>query len=1158
MFDCGDGAVKVRRLWRVLALMGFVALVAGIGPLRAQAQPTDDLDALNRQVVQLYQAGKYAEATALAKRSLSVTERKFGPDHPSAATVLNNLAELYRAQGRYAEAEPLMRRALAIDEKNMGPEHPNVAATLNNLAGLLLVSDRLSEAESLYRRALAIDEKSFGPDDPRVITDLTKLVQLLQYANRAREAEPLYKRAIAVSEKTLGPEHPQLSVLLNLAALLSAQQEKYAEAEPLYKRAVAIAEKTLGPEHPNVVVALENLGSLYRTLGRVDEAETAFRRVISILEKTWGADHPRVGKALSQLAVVYEIGGRTADAEPLYKRALIIDETRLGLEHPDVARDLNNLASLFIGQSRYGDAKPLYSRALSIIERQPTPLPSTLVTALNNLALTCRALQQYEEAESLFQRAIRVAEASLRSNDPILGTLLNNLADLYEVQGRFADAVSVARRSQTIIETQLGPMHPNLIGPLSLQAEHLNAEATYRRVINIIEKSFGPEHPQAATAFNSLAVLAIKRRNWAQAADYLRRATEVIERRTERGFAGSDGSTKGEAVRVGSYFSGLIKATERIAPAGNADRAQQGQSVFEKAQWVQATEAAVSLTQMAARSAKGDSALAKLVRERQDLVGEWQVKDKQLIAAKSRLPAERSLDAEKVLNDRLGAIDARLKVIDEQFATDFPEYASLASPKPASVGEVQTLLQPNEALVLFLDTPEWKPIPEETFIWVITKGDMHWVRSELGTKKLTERVMALRCGLDAALWDDKEASTRCRETLKATPERDLFGNVRVETLPFDLAGAHELYRALLGSAEDVIKDKHLLIVPSGPLTSLPFNVLVTKPPKVAMARDLADHRGAAWLGTRVSMTVLPSVASLKALRQFTRTSHASKPYLGVGNPLLDGPQDDKQWGAYYKEQAKLARTKRCSPIAAPQQFASARGPRTVLGFASAFRGTHTDIEDVRSWAPLPETADELCEVGRRLGVSESEILLGADATEARLKDYSERGRLAVYTIVHFATHGALTGQVQGSAEPGLILTPPPKGTSDPKALERDDGFLTASEIATLKLDADWVILSACNTAGPQGEGAEALSGMARAFFYAGARALLVSHWEVGSNAAVKLTTRAVAELKAHPEIGRAEAFRGSMKELIEKGSLAEAHPSQWAPFVVVGEGGSER
>jgi CHAT domain-containing protein len=171
---------------------------------------------------------------------------------------------------------------------------------------------------------------------------------------------------------------------------------------------------------------------------------------------------------------------------------------------------------------------------------------------------------------------------------------------------------------------------------------------------------------------------------------------------------------------------------------------------------------------------------------------------------------------------------------------------------------------------------------------------------------------------------------------------------------------------------------------------------------------------------------------------------------------------------------------------------------------------------------------------------------------------SASGALAGYRIVHFATHGALTGQVQGSSEPGLILTPPRKGTSDAKALDRDDGFLAASEIATLKLDADWVILSACNTAGGSGAadsgGAEALSGMARAFFYSGARALLVSHWEVGSDAAVKITTRAFAELATKPGLSRAGALELSMRDLIERGDAEDAHPSLWAPLVVVGEG----
>ena len=138
--------------------------------------------------------------------------------------------------------------------------------------------------------------------------------------------------------------------------------------------------------------------------------------------------------------------------------------------------------------------------------------------------------------------------------------------------------------------------------------------------------------------------------------------------------------------------------------------------------------------------------------------------------------------------------------------------------------------------------------------------------------------------------------------------------------------------------------------------------------------------------------------------------------------------------------------------------------------------------------------------------------------------------------------------MSGNAEPGLILTPPNIAT------EGDDGYLSASEITNLKLDADWVILSACNTAAGSTEGAEALSGLARAFFYAGARALLVSHWAVASEATVKLITGTVGRMVPDRSVGRAEAMRQSMLALIDKGEADEAHPAFWAPFVVVGEG----
>jgi CHAT domain-containing protein len=180
------------------------------------------------------------------------------------------------------------------------------------------------------------------------------------------------------------------------------------------------------------------------------------------------------------------------------------------------------------------------------------------------------------------------------------------------------------------------------------------------------------------------------------------------------------------------------------------------------------------------------------------------------------------------------------------------------------------------------------------------------------------------------------------------------------------------------------------------------------------------------------------------------------------------------------------------------------------------------------------------------------VQLGSQATEHEVKRLSASGDLAAYRMVHFATHGVLAGQLDGTHEPGLILTPPDKPT------EEDDGYLSVSEIAALKLDADWVILSACNTAAGGSTSAEALSGLARAFIYAQARALLVSHWEVYSDATVKLVTAAVREMARDPKIGRAEALRRSMLALIDKGAPHEAHPAYWAPFVVVGEGGSVR
>ena len=283
-----------------------------------------------------------------------------------------------------------------------------------------------------------------------------------------------------------------------------------------------------------------------------------------------------------------------------------------------------------------------------------------------------------------------------------------------------------------------------------------------------------------------------------------------------------------------------------------------------------------------------------------------------------------------------------------------------------------------------------------------------------------------------------------------------------------------------------------------------------------------------------------------AERAVAKPSAALLPMIGFGNPLLDGQ------GKRDAVLAQAARANQSCPETARERIASLIGLRGGVAPITT-RGGVADLAQIKAASPLPETADELCAVARDLKADVREIRLGAKATEREIKALSASGKLLQYRIVHFATHGALAGQLSSVNEPGLILTPPATAT------EEDDGYLTASEIAGLKLDADWVILSACNTAGASGaagdaKGAEALSGLARAFFYAGARALLVSHWEVNSNATVKLITSAVGAQARDKTVGRAEALRRAMLAMINNGEPHEAHPSYWAPFVVVGEG----
>jgi CHAT domain-containing protein/tetratricopeptide (TPR) repeat protein len=905
-----------------------------------------------------------------------------------------------------------MRRALAIGEKADGPEHPSVAVRLSNLAGLLADTNRMAEAEPLYRRALAIDEKSRGADHPDVARALNNLALLLRKSNRLGEAEPLYRRALAIDEKRYGPEHPRVAIRLSNLALLLRDTNRRAEAEPLMRRALAIDEKTNGPEDPRVAVGLNNLAQLLRDTNSFADAEPLMRRALAISEKSYGPEHPTVATRLNNLAQLLRDTNRFAEAEPLMRRALAISEKSYDLEHPTVALHLNNLAVLLRSTSRLAEAEPLMRRALAIDE-----------------------------------------------------------------------------------------------------------------------KSYGAAHPTIAIRLNNLATLRADLGDWPEAARLHRKAVPIMTAATNR----ETGGDRADLVRATlSANTRNLRATARAIYRSDTGSPSARNEAFTVAQWALQTGAADALAQMTVRFSKGSGPLAELVRQRQDLLVRRLAEDKRLLTSIGAANAK-ATEAGRVA---MAGLDGEIASIDRRLAKEFPDYAALASPGPVSLADTQVLLADNEALILLLDIPRLsKTLPEENLIWVVTKTDARWVRSDWGTQGLLEAVAALRCGLDGTAWERENAS-RCLRLLGRAP---LVEGSAGRFLAYDVARAHALYTGLFAQIEDAIKGKHLLIVPGGPLSALPFQALVTEKPDTAVPPEEAGYAKVAWLAKSHAITVLPSVGSLKTLRQFAKASRAAHPFIGFGNPLLFGPNgnDRRAWDR-----------QTCVGRSARTQLAS----RSIIAAKSGLlRGGLANVEEVRAQHPLPETADELCAVAQSLGAGDEAVHLGDKATETNLKALSARGALANARIVHFATHGLLAGETETLAasrvEPALLLSPPAQATED------NDGLLTSSEIAQLKLDADWVLLSACNTAASDTDApnAEALSGLARAFFYAGARALLVSHWAVNSDATVKLIVGAFDELKANTKLGRAEAMRRSMLALIGNGG-GGAHPANWAPFVVVGEG----
>ena len=885
------------------------------------------------------------------------------------------------------------------------------------------------------------------------------------------------------------------------------------------------------------------MGIVVRTLisaGRIDEA----RRMLEKMQKI-AANLPQRMPAERRLVVeanvadaearFYQLTGKVAQAEESVRKA--IQGTDVQIENYVNDR----LRTRSLEQKR--DGLTLFrARLLRRLGRETESEVVAREVLLRSLAtrgkyapITARSISTLQDAVYA-QGRYPEAEALARASEDILVTigapansvtLLNarlDVARALSAQARWQDADAIIDRVQrdiagdpAVYDRTLGSMIEHvLIRYRSARFDEGLSAAT--ALFEQRRKQYGDKHQQTAEARGFLAMGLFETGLLEEALAHFRGAIPILLSKTRDVDVESTNVTSRELRLRAIYDSyvallGKIYESQREAEPG-FDIAAEAFLIADAARTGSVQRA---VAQTSARAAARDPALAELVRSEQDLLREIGALYGLLTVQLSAPSDQRDAEATETLREQIDALREKRASMREKIERKFPDYIRLVDPPPTKLQDARAVLRDDETLIVTYVSDD------RSFVWAFGRdGGANFTTAEIGRTQLGAVASQLRRALDANA-----------ESLADIPD-------------FDVALAHRLYQALLAPSVATWQPRsQLLLVADGPLGQVPFSLLPTAPAILGAdeAIPFDRYRKVAWLARTHAVTVMPTVTSLTALRALPAVT-AQRPFIGFGDPVF---------GAV--ETASAASPPEPGGLTTRGIKLRLRSVPSVRGIAAA---------ELAMLPRLPETADEIASMARTMHADPTrDVFVGIAASEAAVR----AAPLADYRIVAFATHGLIPGDLAGLTEPALALAAPSQSASERASSDQagSDGLLTMGEIFGLRLNAEWVVLSACNTGTAAGAGAEAISGLGRAFFYAGTRALLVSNWPVETSSARALTTDVFARQTADPTLGRAEALRRARVALIDGPGYREAnsevsvysyaHPIFWAPFTLIGDGG---
>ncbi|GAB5487148.1 MAG: hypothetical protein Pars2KO_07180 [Parasphingorhabdus sp.] len=988
---------------------------------------------------------------------------------------------------------------------------------------------RFDRAEEQYDIAIDLFLKT-EPKSIQTITTRLKLSALYREQGRTEEALVIANEIESQYRENFPTDTVNFASFIVQIGEIFYVRGDYQKSEQYFQEALALYKKARDPIPMDTEVARVGLGKTYVGQGRWSEAETIFNQALANLKSIVGEDHDHVSIVLSGLVSIYTETGRGAEAEPLARKALTIFTRTRGQDHPGTIRLLSNLALSLIYQNRLEDAETYLRQALASAVNSIGPQHQQTAQISSNLGTALLRQDRFEEALVHMTNAKDWLEAAMGPNHPEIPVYLNNISATLMRMKRFDEAVTMAANSIERMEKILGPEHPKLainwanFGSMIFlgQDDQLRAVKAFDRALAISDKTPGEPGWAVIESLNGISLaLGTKDATSNRALEAARRAVTLMRQQRKRqldseSLAQMAGATRmntgNEAMSYGRLsYALLIKLlSERVEKLPD-EHLQHSDEIFALAQDFKLSGSARAMVQTAARTASGTGELAELVRQQQDLSRELIASDAELEKALVSGDLERT----DLLTEMIEGTANKLDLLNNRLDREFPEYADLIAPDPLSIKKVQSRLGDKDALLLF------HAGFQDVVVFAVSREQVRWVTRPDIEKQIGSKIKRLRCQIDpqgcpADYFADEELS-----------DAELEGYQ-----PYDRQAAYYLHQQLIEPVKEILKGKdHVYVVSSGTLATLPLAALVNKKPVPGDDADLKNLAETSWLGEQFAFTSLPAVSALrgmipKPVQNDSNVPEAEWDFSGFGAPQLDGPDSEGK-----------------------QQ----RG----IGSAGFFRAAGTsglslaDPDSIKKLIPLPGTDRELEAMAEVLGAGSSSITTGAAATETAVRTSD---RLSDSEVVIFATHGLLPEELDGLNEPALVFTPPERSTS------QDDGVLSASEATELKLDARWVILSACNTATAQGNGGgDSLSSLSRAFLYAGAKSLMASNWRVGDEETAILTVETIKADRKAPDRGRALALKEAMR-IVRTGKRIDGtaviewkpewvHPASWAPFI---------